>query len=188
MNKETVREIELAMLERYAKSVDKNLDVFCNTEDIQQRKYHENTVATRLRVFQKQLNYFQSLFPNDDAIALYGAYYYLYLAKQKAYAVNGWRESQSRSQTWIGGIFTGIMASRKETQEIYDALALLDQSLSMTDLFMTRYEKVRCFLHIRMKKEAFEEVQYLCQNYADVNDENYLIVRELKDLLELGFL
>jgi tetratricopeptide (TPR) repeat protein len=185
MNREEVLEREFALLKLYTDRVEQALNKLDIAEDLGEANQIHGFVYRHMKLFHKQLTYFQKLFPEEELTQIYSALYLYFLSQQKAFGIDSWRGRVKNNDTLIDIVF-GLGTEKKEIQIIYEAIDLLEKSIAIKNTWHAHNQKVVYFLHLGLKQEALDLLQYMCQTFTDPDD--YLHSRQLKDRIELGFL
>lgn len=125
----------------------------------------------KLEIFEKQVLKCKELFPDDEGIQ--------FNEMEMYYQRGVYKVVSSMYYEMYPGFF-----SPSSNAELGEALKHFNASLEICENPDARRGLVLCYLELRNKKQALQELDIMLERYADVNEKAYLWARKRKDELE----
>ena len=174
-------ENEVALLEQYNKDIE-HIGDRLSESDPQAAKALQKQIDQKLQMYGKQQQLVKSRYSDAVEGQIHEAGFYTFQALRKLLDSGLMRRVSSRSSNMAVGIATGLVAKQQEKSNAQQALALLDQALSVYDYPGAHLQKANIFNVLNQKGQALQELNYIIANFED--DSSYLAARQLKDEIE----
>ena len=147
-----------------------------------QQPVYARELQHKLDIYWKQIGAFRMNFPEEFEGRVHESTFYYHLALFEFHSSGFMRRTASRSDSFTIGVAAGLIARSQESTRAQEALAHLDQALSIYDAPGPHYVKALIFSALGNKAWAIHELNYIINNFSQ--DDLYIQARQMKDALE----
>lgn len=172
---------ELRLLNQYNSEIYTIKNQFTEV-DSQTKKHMQHQLEQKMQIYWKQIHLVKSQFPDAEEVRLHEAAFYTLHAIIQLLSAGLMRRMSDRSSNVALGLATGLIAKQQEKNNALQALAILDQALSIYDYSDARFTKAWVYQLLGQNWNAINELNYVIANFPD--DETYIEARRLKDEIE----
>lgn len=173
-------EKEYKLLTIYLQKLEESQQLWINDEH---NSALQRDFENKLNLFQKQVYEFKQQFPDFEEGKFMESMLFLKHALLKIGHKSYFRRASNRSETMAGGIITGMIANRQESNNLMEAIKLVDSAINVHNNSLARMMKANLLTEINQKEQAIQELNYIIANFSD-DEETYFEARQMKDSLE----